>query len=113
MDNIKNKNSINMLEGTLVDKLIIFALPLALTSILQQFFNVCDIIVCGRFVGSLALAAVGANSQIINLFVNSFVGLSVGVNVLIANYIGAKKYEKVHVLTILSLPLNLPFLSYY
>lgn len=96
MDIIKNKNSINMLEGTLIDKLIIFALPLALTSILQQLFNVCDIIVCGRFVGSLALAAVGANSQIINLFVNSFVGLSVGVNVLIANYIGAKKYEQVH-----------------
>lgn len=96
MENQQNKNSINMLEGTLIDKLIVFALPLAFTSILQQMFNVCDIIVCGRFVGSLALAAVGANSQIINLFVNSFVGLSVGVSVLIANYIGAKKYEKVH-----------------
>lgn len=90
-----SKNKINMLEGTIIDKLIMFAIPLALTSTLQQLFNAADIAVCGRFVGSLALAAVGANAQIVNLFVNSFLGLTVGANVMIANYIGAGKKEKI------------------
>ena len=87
---------IDMLHGPLMMKIIVFALPLALTSSLQQLFNSADIIVCGKFVGSIALAAVGANSQIVNLFVNSFIGLSVGTNVMIANYIGAGKKEKIY-----------------
>lgn len=96
MFNIFKENKIDMINGSLVDKLIIYAIPLALTASLQQLFNAADIIVCGRFVGRLALAAVGANAQIINLFVNSFLGLSIGANVLIANYIGAEKHEKIN-----------------
>lgn len=92
----KQNNSINMLEGPLFGKLILFAMPIAITSILQQLFNSADIVVCGRFVGNVALAAVGANSQIINLFINSFIGLSVGANVMIANYIGAGKTHKIY-----------------
>ena len=92
----KSKNSIDMLNGSLVDKLIMFAMPIAMTSTLQQLFNSADIVVCGRFVGHVALAAVGANAQIINLFINTFLGLSVGANVMIANYIGAGKTHKIY-----------------
>lgn len=86
----KNKSTkqIDMLNGSLVDKIILFALPLAATSILQQLFNSADVAVVGRFVGSEALAAVGANGAVINLLVNLFVGLSVGANVVIATFIG-------------------------
>lgn len=96
MVKIKEKNKIDMLNGSIVDKLFIFAIPLAITSSLQQLFNAADIVVCGRFVGSVALAAVGANSQIVNLFVNSFLGLTLGVNVMIASYIGEGKKEKIY-----------------
>ena len=92
----KSNKSLDMLNGPLVLKLILFAMPIALTSVLQQLFNSADIVVCGRFVGNVALAAVGANSQIINLFINAFLGLSVGVNVMIANYIGAGKTHKIY-----------------
>ena len=92
----KSKNSMDMLNGSLVDKLIMFAMPIAITSTLQQLFNSADIVVCGRFVGHVALAAVGANAQIINLFINTFLGLSVGANVMIANYIGAGKTHKIY-----------------
>ncbi|MBO6134400.1 MAG: MATE family efflux transporter [Lachnospiraceae bacterium] len=91
-----NSKSIDMLNGPLLTKLVFFAMPIALTSVLQQLFNSADIVVCGRFVGSVALAAVGANAQIINLFINSFLGLSVGANVMIANYIGAGKTHKIY-----------------
>lgn len=88
--NSKNKKraQIDMLNGSLVDKIILFALPLAATSILQQLFNAADVAVVGKFAGSDALAAVGANGAVINLLVNLFVGLSVGANVVIATYIG-------------------------
>ena len=92
----KSKNSVDMLSGPLVGKLIVFAMPIALTGILQQLFNSADVVICGRFVGNVALAAVGANSHIVNLFVGSFIGLSIGANVLIANYIGAGKIQKIH-----------------
>ena len=71
-------------------------MPIAITSSFQQLFNAADIIVCGKFVGSVALAAVGANSQILNLFITAFLGLAVGSNVMIANYIGAGKNEKIY-----------------
>ena len=92
----KNKNNVDMLSGPLVGKIIAFAMPIAITSVLQQLFNAADIIVCGKFVGNVALAAVGANAHILNLFVGSFLGLSAGANVLIANYIGAGKIKKIH-----------------
>lgn len=81
----------DMLHGSLTDKIILFALPLAASSILQQLFNAADVAVVGRFAGNEALAAVGGNSSVINLLVNLFVGFSVGANVVIARYIGEGK----------------------
>ena len=86
----------DILNGPIIQNIILFAIPILLTSSLQQLFNAADIIVCGKFVGSVALAAVGANTQIINLFINSFTGLAIGANVMIANYIGAGKTQKIH-----------------
>lgn len=80
-------HGIDMLNGPLLPKILLFALPLALSSILQLLFNAADVVVLGRFVGPDALAAVGSTASLINLLVNLFVGLSVGVNVLVArNY---------------------------
>lgn len=81
----------DMLSGSLWDKIILFALPLAATGILQQLFNAADIAVVGRFtgeMGSIAMAAVGTNSAIVNLIVNLFVGLALGTNVVIATAVG-------------------------
>lgn len=83
----------DMLHGSLMDKILLFALPLAASSILQQLFNAVDVAVVGKYASSRALAAVGANSSIISLFVNLFVGVSMGVNVVIASYIGKKEEE--------------------
>ena len=70
-------NQINMLQGSLMDKLLLFALPLAASNILQQLFNSADAAVVGRFAGSQALAAVGGNTSVVNLLLNLFVGISV------------------------------------
>ncbi len=86
----------DMLQGSLLDKIILFALPLAASSILQQLFNAVDVAVVGRFASSRALAAVGSNTAVISLLVNMFVGVSMGANVLIASYIGKKENEGIH-----------------
>lgn len=75
-----------MCNGTIMDKLITFAIPLMLSSVLQLMFNAVDIIVVGRFSGSQALAAVGSTTALINIFVNLFIGISLGANVLAARY---------------------------
>lgn len=90
-----HSNQIDMLHGTLWNKILLFALPLAASSILQQLFNSADIAVVGHFAGSEALAAVGGNTPVINLLINLFVGISVGVNVVIANYVGQGKKREV------------------
>ena len=90
----KNKQ-MDMLNGPLLKKILFFALPLAASSILQQLFNSADVAVVGRFAGSKSLAAVGGNTPVISLLINLFVGLSVGANVVIGNYIGQGKKEKV------------------
>jgi len=95
MSDTKKKNQIDMLNGPTLRKILLFALPLAASSILQQLFNSADYAVVGRFAGSEALAAVGANSSVINLLIGLFVGLSIGANVVIANYIGQQKKDKV------------------
>ena len=91
---------IDMTNGPLVSKTILFAIPLALSGILQLLFNAADIIVAGRFAGSQALAAVGSTSALIQLIVNLFIGLSIGVNVLVARYYGGNDqkdlFETVH-----------------
>ncbi len=96
MNQKKTSHKIDMLTGPLLGKLILFALPLAASSILQQLFNAADIAVVGRFASSRALAAVGANSSAINLMVNLFVGLSVGANVVIASLIGKGEANKIN-----------------
>ena len=82
----KSKYEIDMCNGTIMDKLISFSLPLMLSSILQLMFNAVDIIVVGRFSGSQALAAVGSTTALISTFINLFIGISLGTNVLAARY---------------------------
>ena len=85
----------DLIHGRLWSKILMFALPLAASSILQQLFNSADVAVVGQFAGSRALAAVGSNAAVINLLVNIFIGLSVGANVIIARYIGERNERKV------------------
>ncbi len=94
----KNANKtyeIDMCEGPLLGKILLFSTPLMLSGILQLLFNAADIIVVGRYAGSTALAAVGSTSSLINLMINVFIGLSVGTNVLIARFYGAKQREEI------------------
>ena len=75
-----------MCNGSIMDKLISFSIPLMLSSILQLLFNAVDIVVVGRFSGSQALAAVGSTSALISMFINLFIGVSLGANVLAARF---------------------------
>ncbi|MDO5362515.1 MAG: MATE family efflux transporter [Eubacteriales bacterium] len=81
-----NKYEIDMCNGSIMDKLISFSIPLMLSSILQLLFNAVDIVVVGRFSGSQALAAVGSTSALISMFINLFIGVSLGANVLAARF---------------------------
>ena len=83
------KYEIDMCNGPLLKSLIVFAVPLMLSGILQLLFNAADIIVLGRFSGSDSMAAVGSTTSLINLLVNLFIGISVGANVLLGRYCGA------------------------
>lgn len=89
-------HEIDMLHGPIWNRLLWFALPLTMTSILQQLFNSADTAVVGHFVSNEAQAAVGANASVINLLVNTFVGISVGANVVIAALTARQEDEKVH-----------------
>lgn len=92
--NQKSKYEIDMCSGSLMDKLISFALPLMLSGILQLMFNAVDLIVVGRFSGSQALAAVGSTTALINVFTNLFIGVSQGTNVLAARFYASQQREK-------------------
>ena len=83
-----------MCNGSIMDKLISFSLPLMLSGILQLMFNAVDIIVVGRFSGSVALAAVGSTTALINVFTNLFIGISLGANVLAARFFAAGKEKE-------------------
>lgn len=83
------KKEIDMLSGSLWRKIILFALPIVTTSIMQQLFNSCDTAIIGRFGANGALAAVGTNGEIAAMFVSLSAGLAVGANVLISRFIGA------------------------
>lgn len=83
------KYEIDMCNGPLFGKIVIFYIPLMLSGLLQLLFNAADIVVVGKFAGDEALAAVGSTSSLINLLVNVFIGLSVGTNVLVARYYGS------------------------
>ena len=93
MNELRRSYEIDMCHGPLFSRLIVFAIPLILSGILQLLFNAADIIVVGRFTGSHALAAVGSTSSLINLLVNLFIGVSVGANVLLGRYYGAQDYK--------------------
>ena len=80
----------DMLHGSIFRKLLLFALPLIASGILQQSFNSVDVAVVGQFASNQALAAVGSNGLVISLIINLFIGISVGANVVIAHYIGRK-----------------------
>lgn len=88
------KYEIDMCQGPILKKMLLFAIPLMCSSILQLLFNAADIVVVGRFAGDNALAAVGANGSVINLMVNLFVGMSVGANVLAAHCYGARQEQE-------------------
>ena len=89
------KDRMDMTGGSLGDKIIQYAIPLAATGILQQLFNAADLAVVGRFSGKAAMAAVGGNAPVIGLLVNLFVGISLGSNVIIARSIGQKDTAKI------------------
>lgn len=100
-------HKIDMLHGSLWDKLILFAFPLAMTAFLEQLFNAGDIAVLGRYMGKDAVAAIGNNLALIGVFVSLFLGLALGANVVIARCIGAEQdrqaNEGVHTAWLLSL----------
>ena len=85
-----------MLRGSLWDKIILFALPLALTGVMQQLLNAADVFTLGQFVGKHAMAAVGNNISMVGLIVSLMMGLSLGANVVIAQNIGAKRIDRAH-----------------
>lgn len=95
MSRQKKSYEMNMCEGPLAGKMLIFTIPLMFSGILQLLFNAADTIVVGRYAGSQALAAVGSTTSLINLLVNMFMGLSVGANILISRYYGAKREEDI------------------
>ena len=94
--------SMDMTTGSLFPKIISFALPLMLTGLLQIVYNAADAVIVGRFSGSLALAAVGATSMLVNLTLNLFLGLSMGSGVVVAKHIGANNTASVHSAMLLS-----------
>ena len=93
---LNKKITMDMTHGSLWNKILMFALPLAASSILQQLVNSVDTAVVGRFASSQALAAVGSNSSLISLMINLFIGISLGSNVVIAHYIGQKSEKNIH-----------------
>ena len=84
---------IDMTHGSLWDKILMIALPLAASGILQQLFNAADVAVVGQFVGKEAMAAVGANAPVVNILITMFTGISLGANVVISRYTGRKYKE--------------------
>ena len=103
----KGRREIDMTEGKLLPKIFAFALPLMATGVLQLLFNAADMIVVGRFVGDTALAAVGSTTNIVNLLVNLFVGLSIGAGIVMAKHYGAKKQDEAGDLVHTAMPLAL------
>jgi putative MATE family efflux protein len=93
---IVKRSGTSMLEGPLLPNIILYTIPIILTSILQLLFNAADLIIVGRFCGSVSVAAVGATSSITNLMVNFFIGLSIGAGVTVAHGLGSQEDNVVH-----------------
>ena len=92
--NKNKKYEMDMCSGPILSKMLMFALPLMLSSVLQLLFNAADVVVVGKFAGDNSLAAVGCTGSLVNLLVNLFVGLSVGANVMAARHFGAKQNDE-------------------
>ncbi len=90
---MNNKKSIDMCNGPLLKKIIMFTIPVILSGILQLLFNAMDMVVIGRFAGKTSLAAVGSTTSLINLITNLFIGFSVSSGILVSHAIGAGKKE--------------------
>ncbi len=90
------KHSQSMLQGPLLPSIISYTVPIILTSLLQLLFNAADLVVVGRFCGSVSVAAVGATGAITNLVINLFLGFSVGAGVTVAHGLGAREDQAVH-----------------
>lgn len=86
---------IDMCNGPLLGKILLFSVPLMLSGILQLLFNAADIVVVGRFAGNEALAAVGSTGSLNNLIVNVFMGLSIGTSIMVARYYGAQDWKSI------------------
>ena len=95
VSNVKRTNH-SMLEGPLFTNIVLYTVPIILTSVLQLLFNAADLVVVGRYCGSISVAAVGATGAITNLIVNLFIGLSVGAGVTVAHALGGHEDEAVH-----------------
>lgn len=91
---MQNKKEINLTEGNLLKKLVLYALPLLLSGVLQLFFNATDLIICNIFGSENSTAAISSTTTLINLLVNFFLGLSIGSNILMARCFGARNQEK-------------------
>ncbi len=100
-----NRRNVDMLNGSLFKNIIIYTIPIILTGVLQLLFNAADLVIVGRFCGSVSVAAVGATGSITNLIVNLFVGLSVGAGVVVAQALGANNFKKAHRAVHTSLPI--------
>ncbi len=94
MASISSKYELDMCSGSILKKMLIFTLPLMLSSVLQLVFNAADVIIVGRFAGDNSLAAVGSNAALINLLTNLFIGLSIGANVIAARHYGADETKE-------------------
>lgn len=101
------KQGTNMIEGALLPNIIRYTIPIVLTSVLQLLFNAADLVIVGRFCGSLSVAAVGATTSLTNLLVNFFVGFSVGAGVAVAHALGGKEDQWAHRTVHTSLPMSL------
>ncbi len=103
----KGRYEIDMCNGPILSKMLLFAVPLMFSSILQLLFNAADIVVVGKWAGDDSLAAVGSTSSLINLLTNLFMGMSIGANVLVARYYGARQEKElkatIHTSMLLSL----------
>lgn len=88
------KYEIDMCKGLILPKMLLFAIPLVFSGVLQLLFNTADVVVVGRFAGDNSLAAVGSNGSLVGMLTNLFIGLSIGTNVLAARYYGAKDEEE-------------------
>ncbi|MBE7043262.1 MAG: MATE family efflux transporter, partial [Ruminococcaceae bacterium] len=96
---ILKRNSLDMCEGPLMKKTILYAIPIMLTGVLQMLFSTIDLAVLGRFCGSSSIAAVGASGSLVSLIISLFLGLSIGTGVSVAKGIGAGDGDTVEKIT--------------